>query len=146
VAALAGGALALGLLTVLDSEPERNSGTSAGARPAPEVPVAEAPARKVPTPTAPALTALARTTPDEEVVLLLARVRDDATVGAAGPRLLRLLRGLDAEHGAARTALATRTLQFAEQQVRFGRLRADVGARTAVTMRRVLAEAGEPPA
>jgi hypothetical protein len=79
-------------------------------------------------------------TPDEAVVLLLASVRDDPGVGPAAPRLLRLLRGLDAEQGPARTELANRTLQFADEQVRVGRLRPDVGTRTADTMRRVLAE------
>jgi hypothetical protein len=83
---------------------------------------------------------LAVTTPDEAVVLLLASVRDDPGVGPAAPRLLRLLRGLDAEQGAARSELASRTLQFADEQVRVGRLRPDVGTRTADTMRRVLAE------
>jgi hypothetical protein len=86
----------------------------------------------------------AEPTPDEAVVLLLASVRDDPGAGPAAPRLLRLLRGLDAEQGAARTELATRTLEFADEQVGAGRLRPDIGTRTADTMRRVLAESGGP--
>jgi hypothetical protein len=139
VAAAVGAVLVLGLVTALDGERDRSGGaTSAPAAPSPAAsPKAPAPVADVPLTNRsnPAVT-----TPDEAVVLLLASVRDDPGVGLAAPRLLRLLRGLDAEQGAARTELATRILQFADEQVRAGRLRPDIGTRTADTMRRVLAE------
>ena len=141
VAAAVGAVLVLGLLTALDGDRDLSGGaSSAPAAPSPAAsPTAPAPPADVP-PTKPSTPAVP--TPDEAVVLLLASVRDDPGVGPAAPRLLRLLRGLDAEQGPARTELANRTLQFADEQVRVGRLRPDVGTRTADTMRRVLAESG----
>ena len=153
VSAVAGAALVLGLVTVLDAADRTRSASSAvDPSPAVSAPDVTAPPAAAATPTAGPTPGTgisgssARTTPDEEVVLLLARVRDDPGVGVAGPRLLRLLRGLDAEHGAARAALATRTLQFADEQVQAGGLRPDVGARITDTLRRVLADAEVPPA
>lgn len=69
-------------------------------------------------------------TPEEDLVLLVARVRDDPAAGPGAARLLRLLRRLDAERGPARQELAARTLTYVQEQSRRGRLRPDIVART----------------
>lgn len=77
--------------------------------------------------------------PDEGVVLLLAAVRDDPGAGVAGPRLLDLLRGLDASTGEQRLVLARRTAGFAEQEAAAGRLDAAHADRARTVMAAVVA-------
>ena len=72
--------------------------------------------------------------PDEQVVLLLAVVRDDPTAGPAAPGLLRLLRGLDASSGSERLALAGRAAVTARQAGQDGRLRQDLADRALAVM------------